>query len=169
MPNPNPEPGHFLVGIASLIRDADDRYLLLRRAEERDVGGGVWECVTGRVDQGESVEAALHREVAEETGLTVHLEGIIGLSHFYRGEERAENELQGVVFDCLVEDASTLTPSVEHSDHRWLSARDALAFLTASDAGTRWFRNTIERAEALRTIRPPGWADIHALGVTLDD
>lgn len=163
-----PEPGHFLVGIAALIRDPDNRYLLLRRSEERDHGGGVWECVTGRVNQGESIEAALHREVAEETGLTVRLEGIIGLSHFFRGEERAENELQGVVFDCLVEDASALAPSAEHSEHRWLSAGDALVFLTASDNATRWFRNTIERAEALRTIRPPGWADIHALGVTLD-
>jgi len=168
MPDLTPEPGHFLVGIAALIRDAHDQYLLLRRSEERDVGGGVWECVTGRVDQGESIEAALHREVAEETGLAVHLEAIVGLSHFYRGEARPENELQGVVFDCLVEDPAALVPSAEHSAHRWLNASEALAFLTADDAGTRWFRRSIERAEALRRIRPDGWASIHADGVTLD-
>lgn len=163
-----PEPGHFLVGIAALIRDADGRYLLLRRAAERDAGGGAWECVTGRVDQGESVEAALHREVAEETGLTVQLEGIIGLSHFYRGETRPENELQGVMFDCFVEDPSALQRSAEHSEHRWATASEALAFLTAADNATQWLRNTIERAEALRQIRPDGWAAIHARGVTLD-
>ena len=48
------------------------------------------------------------------------------------------------------------------------TAEEALGFLTATDPGTLWFWKTIERAEALREILPPGWAGIHASGVTLD-
>ena len=53
--------------------------------------------MTGRVNQGESIEQALHREVQEETGLRVEIETFVGLSYFYRGDPVPENELQGVV------------------------------------------------------------------------
>ncbi|HIP70446.1 MAG TPA: NUDIX domain-containing protein, partial [Anaerolineae bacterium] len=85
--------GRFLGGIAALIWDeATDRYLLLRRAAHKDVGAGHWECVTGRVDQGESYEDALHREVQEEIGIPAQIQFIIGTTHFYRGPARPENE-----------------------------------------------------------------------------
>jgi lipoyl(octanoyl) transferase len=41
------------------------RVLLLRRAQER---GGFWQPVTGRIEPGESPEAAARRELLEETG-----------------------------------------------------------------------------------------------------
>lgn len=44
---------------------ADGRVLLLRRAPER---GGFWQQVTGRIEPGESPEAAARRELVEETG-----------------------------------------------------------------------------------------------------
>ncbi|HEU4382038.1 MAG TPA: lipoyl(octanoyl) transferase LipB [Anaeromyxobacteraceae bacterium] len=44
---------------------SDGRVLLLRRAPER---GGFWQPVTGRIEFGESPEAAARRELLEETG-----------------------------------------------------------------------------------------------------
>ena len=78
----NMSPGRFLAGVAALIRNERQEYLMMKRDPERDFGGGVWECVTGRVDQGEGFEDALHREVMEETGLCVKIETIVGTSHF---------------------------------------------------------------------------------------
>ncbi|NJN55210.1 MAG: hypothetical protein HC804_10900, partial [Anaerolineae bacterium] len=47
--------GRFLGGIAALIwNPTNESYLLLCRADSKDFGAGSWECVTGRVDQGES-------------------------------------------------------------------------------------------------------------------
>ncbi len=43
----------------------DGRVLLLRRSPER---GGFWQPVTGRIEPGESPEAAAGRELSEETG-----------------------------------------------------------------------------------------------------
>ena len=81
--------GHFLAGIAALIRSPETgQYLLMRRSEHKDYAPGVWECVTGRVDQGEGFEAALRREVREELGVEVQVEHILGTTHFYRGSPR---------------------------------------------------------------------------------
>lgn len=51
--------------------------LLGRRAI--DPGRGYWSFPSGYVDRGEVVEAAAVREVREETGLGVELDGLVGL------------------------------------------------------------------------------------------
>ena len=59
--------GRFLAGVGALIWECEtNKYFILRRVADRDFQAGAWECVTGRVDQGESYEEALHREVKEE-------------------------------------------------------------------------------------------------------
>lgn len=160
-------PGHFLAGIAGLLRNCVGEYLLMRRAADRDFGSEVWECVTGRVNQGEGFEEALHREVMEETGLRVRVDTLIGLSHFYRGGPVPENELQGVIFGCSIVGDGTVHRSSEHTEHQWVSAQRALELLTATDPGTLWLRQTIERAEVLYSILPEGWAEVSAAGVTV--
>jgi 8-oxo-dGTP diphosphatase len=78
--------GRFYAGIAALIWSPETKqYLLLCRSEQKDYARGAWECVTGRVDQGEGFEDALHREVHEELGVEVQIEHILGTTHFYRG------------------------------------------------------------------------------------
>jgi lipoyl(octanoyl) transferase len=54
------------VSVVALAEDG--RVLLLRRSEAR---GGFWQPVTGRVEPGESAEAAARRELLEETGADV--------------------------------------------------------------------------------------------------
>jgi 8-oxo-dGTP diphosphatase len=143
--------GRFYAGIAALIWSAEtSSYLLLRRSDQKDYAPGVWECVTGRVDQGEGFEDALHREVREELGVEVTVEAILGTTHFYRGEPVPENELVGVVYFCSLHDPAAIHISPEHSEFRWLPADRAMALLTASDPSTQWARRVIERAEMLR-------------------
>src|SRR4030042_1806138 len=43
-------------------------YLLLKRLPERN---GFWQPVTGGVEEGESRDEALHREIMEETGIEI--------------------------------------------------------------------------------------------------
>jgi 8-oxo-dGTP diphosphatase len=143
--------GHFLGGIAALIWDpGNDKYLLLRRAPDRDFQAGAWECVTGRVDQGESYEQALYREVSEEIGARVQIEFIIGTTHFYRGEVVPENELLGVIFGCTIRSPLNILFGVEHSEKRWVSIKEAEKILPEGN----WLRKAIYRAERLKKDLP---------------
>ena len=144
--------GRFYAGVAALIWSPETKeYLLLRRSKQKDFAPEAWECVTGRVDQGEGFEDALHREVQEELNVDVRVEHILGTTHFYRGEPTPENELVGVIYLCSLSDPATIRISPEHSEYRWLSPDLALDLLSASDPTTQWARRLIHRAE---TIRP---------------
>jgi len=51
--------------------DADDRVLLARRPEGKSMAG-LWEFPGGKLHDGETPEAALIRELAEELGIDTH-------------------------------------------------------------------------------------------------
>ncbi len=147
--------GRFLAGIAAVIwAPGTGQYLLLRRSEHKDFGAGVWECLTGRVDQGEGFEDALHREVGEELGVGVQVEYILGTTHFYRGPANPENELVGVVYLCELSKPESIRTSSEHSEFRWVNAAQAIDLLNAPDASTQWARRVIEQCDAIRPLLP---------------
>ena len=54
--------------VAGVVRDARGRILLARRTEGRDLAG-LWEFPGGKVEPGESPDAALVRELREELGI----------------------------------------------------------------------------------------------------
>ena len=154
--------GRFLAGIGVLLWDpVEEKYLLLKRSVEKDFAAGAWECVTGRVDQGEGFEDAARREVWEELGVEVQLLFMIGTTHFYRGQERPENELIGLVYCGTLMDSNEINLSEEHSEYRWLSTVEVRALLSASHASERWLLRVVERAEATRKLLPAGLLDLH--------
>ncbi len=143
--------GRFLGGVAALIWDpVTDRYLILRRAAQRDFQAGAWECVTGRVDQGESFEQALHREVMEEINAHIQVEFIIATTHFYRGQPNPDNELLGVIYGCSIANPGEVKFGAEHSEMRWVSAEEAYYFFNK----THWLHKCIQRSELLRKLLP---------------
>jgi 8-oxo-dGTP diphosphatase len=62
--------------VGGLAYDPVGRLLLVRRANEP--GRGLWALPGGRVEPGEDDAAALVREMAEETGLTVQPDALVG-------------------------------------------------------------------------------------------
>lgn len=65
------------VAVAVVVEHAE-RVVLLRRAQ-RDRAHGLWILPGGHVDRGEVVERAARREVCEETGLQIELNGLLGV------------------------------------------------------------------------------------------
>lgn len=144
--------GRFMAGIAAVIfHPSTETYLILRRAGHRDYMAGGWECVTGRVNQGESFEQALHREVREETGAAVQIEFILGTSHFYRGAAVTENELLGVRYFCTIQDRAAVRMHDEHSEMAWLTAEEVYELTPHGD----WLHQTIRDAETIRKHLTP--------------
>ena len=150
--------GRFRCAIAALARHpSTGAYLLLRRAAHRDMGAGEWECVTGRVAQGEGFEAAPRREAREELGVEIQIDFIIGTSRFYRGRPIPENEALAVHYACTLDDPEALHVSPEHSDHRWLTADEVFNLLPAN----HWLCQVVRRAEMTRQHLTPALLGMH--------
>jgi 8-oxo-dGTP diphosphatase len=76
MPAATPvQPSHPQLAVSAVIF-RDDRILLVRRA--RSPAKGFYSVPGGRVEFGETLHAALHREVDEETALKIEIAGLAG-------------------------------------------------------------------------------------------
>jgi ADP-ribose pyrophosphatase YjhB (NUDIX family) len=74
LPSVSPRSRPQIAVSAAIFRDG--RILLVRRA--RSPGKGLYSLPGGRVEFGESLHVALHREVAEETALTIAIVELAG-------------------------------------------------------------------------------------------
>jgi ADP-ribose pyrophosphatase YjhB (NUDIX family) len=121
------KPGVFNVAVAAII-EKDDLILLTKRSPLRDYEPNVWEAgITGRVDQGESCEDAVLREVREETNLTVEIIAPFATFHFFRGEERIE--YIGVNFWCAYSSGEVTLQIEEQVEYLWVTPEKALTII----------------------------------------
>jgi 8-oxo-dGTP diphosphatase len=120
----------FVVAVAYVI-EKDGRILMLRRSLLKDHAPGEWETGSGRVEQGETPEQAVHREVREETGLQVQILGPVDTFHFYRGASR--EEVIGITFWCRYADGK-FTMCEEHDRAEWMGFDKAIALLSGNGA-----------------------------------
>ena len=72
---PPAQPQHPQLAVSAAIF-RDGKILLVRRA--RSPAKGFWSLPGGRVEFGETLHAALHREVDEETALKIEIVGLAG-------------------------------------------------------------------------------------------
>ena len=72
---PPPQPSHPQLAVSAAIF-RDDKILLVRRA--RSPAKGFYSLPGGRVEFGEALHSALHREVREETALQIEIVGLSG-------------------------------------------------------------------------------------------
>ena len=143
--------GRFMAMIGALVRDSNTgKYLILRRSDEKDVAAGEWECITGRLDQGEGFPEALRREMMEEIGVQVHPDFILRPSHFYRGEPISENEMVGVMYCCSLDNPADIQISWEHSEARWVTPQEVAELLPENS----WLLELIRRAEMMHSLMP---------------
>ena len=123
--------GRFMVAAGALIQHAvTKKILLIRRAAELDWQGGEWEITYGRIDQFETAQTGLLREVREETVITdIEIHDVLSVWHIFRGPESAENEVIGITFHCTTHQ-DTPVLSNEHSNFKWVTAEEALELVS---------------------------------------
>jgi ADP-ribose pyrophosphatase YjhB (NUDIX family) len=69
-----PKANSIVPSVTALIRDSSGAVLLVHKTDN-----DLWALPGGGVDPGESVTDAVVREIAEETGLTVEVDDLIGV------------------------------------------------------------------------------------------
>jgi 8-oxo-dGTP diphosphatase len=107
-----PEPDQLVVG-AVICNDGN--VLLLKRPAD-DFMGGIWELPGGKVEPGETIDAALSREVKEETGLDMTtISGYIDYFDYASGSGKTCRQYNFVVNVKAVEPI-ILT---EHDEYLW--------------------------------------------------
>lgn len=117
-------PAHPLPSCHALVRDGE-RILLVQRA--RPPLAGHWGLPGGGVELGETVEAALIREVAEETGLQVRLSRFLGFVDAIERDEEQRIKYHYVIFYFEAEAVGgALQPADDAAQAEWVRVADAL-------------------------------------------
>jgi 8-oxo-dGTP diphosphatase len=110
----------FGISPRALARNADGRYLFVRRSGLSRHYAGKWEPPGGKMDVGETVDVTLEREVAEETGLRIRDLHVVGAT---------EGETEYARFVALMMEAVAEPGEVKLSDEH-----DAFMWVTPVEA-----------------------------------
>ena len=108
-------PQHTQLAVSGAIF-RDDKVLLVRRA--RSPGKGLYSLPGGRVEFGESLHTALHREVDEETGLKIDIVGFTGWREVLPTTGGGHYLIMSFAARWA---AKEVVLNEEHDDFRWLA------------------------------------------------
>jgi 8-oxo-dGTP diphosphatase len=117
---PDPTSGRPVVAVGAVVV-VDRRMLLVRRG--REPAAGRWSVPGGRVERGETLAAAVVREVAEETGLAVACGELAGWV------ERIGAEHHFVILDFLASPLDDRQPVAgdDAAEVAWVPLEDVAA------------------------------------------
>jgi len=110
----------MIVVVAALVR-RDGKILITRRPDHVHLGG-LWEFPGGKVEGGESLTAALRREILEELGIKIEV-----LTQCFSTEfHYAEKSVHLHFFDCAITEGE---PRAIHSTElRWVDLAELCSF-----------------------------------------
>jgi 8-oxo-dGTP pyrophosphatase MutT (NUDIX family) len=134
--------------VSAVVVDGDGRVLLARRSDN-----GRWAVISGILEPGEQPGVAIAREVLEETGLTVAVEGLAAVVTdddvvVYPNGDRAQ--YLDLTFVCRAVDGEAHVADDESTEVGWFHPDDLPSPLVDSSRGR------IERALAYRAAAHPG-------------
>jgi 8-oxo-dGTP pyrophosphatase MutT (NUDIX family) len=110
------------------ILDGMPQYLLLKRAASDPLYAGIWQVVTGTLEDSETAVAGAQREAAEETGLSFERVWTVpGIGAFYDAAHDAVNLCP--LFAAQAEPGKEPRLSREHEMYGWFEHERARAFL----------------------------------------
>jgi len=109
------------------VRRGEEFLVALRSPES----GGYWHTIAGKVENGETADAAAVRELSEETGLANASLERLGEFVYIREDWESEPGLRVHVAAFLADVEAGWEPVLndEHDEYRWLPRDDAAALL----------------------------------------
>ena len=114
------------VAAKALIVDKDGNILILREPAKGNVGSqdGLYGLVGGRLEDDDTYETALHREVMEETGLEVDLLHPIYIGEWWPTIKGKKHHIVAVFSVCHAK-TTDVRLSEEHDNFKWIAPHEA--------------------------------------------
>ncbi|HWQ63975.1 MAG TPA: NUDIX domain-containing protein [Methanospirillum sp.] len=109
-------PKAFALSVRIVLFDQQGHILVLKRSQSSKTNPGKWELPGGKIDDAETFDAALKREVLEETGFQVVIHTAAGTAMQETDEWRV---VHLVMIGSMV--SGGLAISSEHEEYRWAS------------------------------------------------
>lgn len=105
----------FGLAVRVLLLNEEGKILIIKRSTDSKTNPGKWELPGGKVDQGESFDQALIREVYEEIGVKIALDHVVGV-----GEQNLPliRAIHIIMSGKIVE--GELNLSKEHEGYAWI-------------------------------------------------
>lgn len=104
--------------VVACIINAEEQVLLARRKVQPFAGQ--WVMPGGKIDHGESILAALHREVREEVGIEIHVDGLIDVFE-HIGVGRGDEHYVILYYRTHPQSLELLPDGCECSEARWVA------------------------------------------------
>jgi len=141
-------PKAFALSVRIVLFDQQGHILVLKRSRSSKTNPGKWELPGGKIDQGEAFDAALQREVLEETGFQVVI-------HTAAGTAMQETEEWRIVHLVMIGSmiSGGLAISSEHEEYRWASPLE-LGGLEKADWFDEYYRMYLQAIPAPPEQKP---------------
>ena len=124
--------------VVAVVKNNDGNVLLTKRAIPPYLGK--WVMPGGKIDLGEPITAALKREVREEVGLEVHVEGLIDIYEIVPSDEHREHYV--ILYYLASHKSGDLAPNAgEISEVVWAN-RETASNMDIPD-GTRYILSKV--------------------------
>jgi 8-oxo-dGTP diphosphatase len=117
--------------VGAMLEREPGRYLITQRQKTASLPL-LWEFPGGRVNEGETDEEALTREIKERLGLDVIVDEAAGATH----HEYPTYEIDFRVFHCRLKDPQQEVSHAKVNDHRWVTL-DEMSTFPFPDADAR--------------------------------
>lgn len=106
--------------VAAIIID-NNKILIVRRSDKMKLAG-MWEFPGGKIEQGESEEQCIIREIKEELNINISIH-----RHFLNNKYKYEfGEIYLSSYICKIENGSIKLS--EHDDYKWISVNELINF-----------------------------------------
>ncbi len=115
-------PAHPLVGVGALIHDREGRVLLIKRKFEPNKGR--WSLPGGLLETGEALIEAGRREVREELGVELEVEGLFHVSEEIIKDSAGKTRFHFILVDFLASlkpEGATITLNEESESFKWFT------------------------------------------------